>query len=182
MRNAWLALIILLLSSLSARSEQVDVELVLAVDVSGSMSTDELRIQRRGYVEAFQSTEVHNAIADGLLGSIAVIYVEWARADLKKVIVPWTRIETAADALAFSDRLAAAEIGNMRNTSITGALVFGAAQIETNAYDGLRKVIDISGDGPNNQGGLVTNARDAVISKGVVINGLPIVADPWRSG
>lgn len=164
------------------RAEQVDAELVLAVDVSGSMSSTELRLQRRGYAEAFRSTDVHNAIADGLIGSIAVMYVEWARDDLKKVIVPWMRISGPDDANVFADRLLQAEYENMRNTSITGAIAYGTAQLNGNAYDGLRRVIDISGDGPNNQGGLVTEARDDAVSRGIIINGLPLVIEPWRAG
>ncbi|MEO1747100.1 MAG: DUF1194 domain-containing protein [Pseudomonadota bacterium] len=163
-----------------ASAEQVDVELVIAVDVSGSMDFGELRTQRRGYVEAFRSSEVHSAISSGLIGAVAVMYVEWARDDLKRVIVPWTRLERPADAVAFSDRLDAAGLGNMRNTSITGAIGYGVEQLENNAFNGVRLVIDISGDGPNNQGGLVTRARDRAVSRGVIINGLPLVTEPWR--
>ncbi|MEM8541356.1 MAG: DUF1194 domain-containing protein [Pseudomonadota bacterium] len=154
---------------------QVDVELVLAVDVSGSMSPTELRIQRRGYAEALKSDEVWNAIDRGLIGSIAVMYVEWAFYDLQKVIVPWTKISRRQDAHDFADRLLNAEYANMQNTSIVGAIRFGAEQLETNDWYGLRRVVDISGDGPNNQGGLVTSARDAAVDAGIIINGLPIV-------
>ncbi|MEO0542505.1 MAG: DUF1194 domain-containing protein [Pseudomonadota bacterium] len=174
--------ICLCLFSSFARAEEaiVDVELVIAVDVSGSMDFGELRIQRRGYVEAFRSPDVHDAIADGLLGSVAVMYVEWARSDLKRVIVPWMRLETPQDAREFADRLEAAGLGNMRNTSISGAIEYGVTQIEGNAFVGSRRVIDVSGDGPNNQGGLVTLARDKAVARGVVINGLPLVTEPWR--
>lgn len=154
---------------------QVDVELVLAVDVSGSMSPTELRIQRRGYAEALKSDEVWNAIDRGLIGSIAVMYVEWAFYDLQKVIVPWTKISKRKDAHDFADRLLSAEYANMQNTSIVGAIRYGAKQLESNSWYGLRRVVDISGDGPNNQGGLVTSARDAAVDEGIIINGLPIV-------
>ncbi|MEO1703282.1 MAG: DUF1194 domain-containing protein [Pseudomonadota bacterium] len=163
-----------------AQTRAVDVELVIAVDVSGSMDYGELQIQRRGYVEAFRSPEVHEAISKGLLGAVAVMYVEWARNDLKRVIVPWTLLETPADALSFAGRLEAAELGNMRNTSITGAINYGVEQLDTNSFDGSRRVLDISGDGPNNQGGLVTLARDEAVARGVIINGLPLVTEPWR--
>ncbi len=156
---------------------QVDVELVLAVDVSGSMSYEEMQIQRRGYAEAFQSDEVFSAIESGLLGKVAVTYVEWARYDLKKVIVPWSLIESRSDADYFAERLLAAETANMRRTSITGAIDYGMNQIATNHWQGLRRVIDISGDGPNNQGGLVTSSRDKALKAGIVINGLPIMAE-----
>jgi hypothetical protein len=162
--------------------EPVDVELILAVDVSGSMQYAELREQRDGYVAAFRSREVIRAIGQGAYGRVAVMYVEWARADLKKVIVPWTIIDSAEISNGFSDRLAAAEIGNMRNTSITGAIQYGAAAFEANGYVGDRRVIDISGDGPNNQGGLVTIARDEATSSGITINGLPLMVQPWLAG
>lgn len=166
----------------SAHAKQVDVELVLAVDVSGSMRDHELRIQRRGYVEAFRSQAVHDAIEGGLIGIVAVTYVEWARADLKRVIVPWTLIGDPEGAHAFADRLEAAPVANMRNTSISGAIRYGIAAIEDNDFDGLRRVIDISGDGPNNQGGRVDVARDEALDAGIIINGLPIMAEPWMGG
>lgn len=156
-------------------NNQVDVELILAVDVSGSMSPTELRIQRRGYVEALKSDEVWNAIDRGLIGSIAVMYVEWARYDLQKIVVPWRKISTREDALEFADLLLNAEYGGMQNTSISGAIRYGADQLNENAWFGLRRVVDISGDGPNNQGGSVTLARDDAISDGIIINGLPII-------
>lgn len=164
------------------RAQQVDVELVLAVDVSGSMRFNELHIQRRGYVEAFRSSEVHEAIEGGLIGQVAVTYVEWARSDLQRVIVPWTLIATAEDANAFADRLALAPVSNMRNTSISGAIRWGIGAIEGNEYDGLRRVIDVSGDGPNNQGGRVDVARNEALDAGIIINGLPIMAEPWMGG
>lgn len=169
-----LASIIAAFGQVSANN-QVDVELVLAVDVSGSMSPNELRIQRRGYVEALRSDEVWNAIDRGLIGSIAVMYVEWARYDLQQVVVPWTKISTRKEALNFANRLLNAEYGNMQSTSISGAIGFGMEQLKSNAWHGLRRVVDISGDGPNSQGGLVTVARDEAVNQGVIINGLPIV-------
>ena len=165
-----------------ARAVEVDVELVLAVDVSGSMRRAELQLQRRGYVEALRSPQVHAAIARGNLGRVAITYLEWARNDLQDVIVPWTLIDSPDAANAFADRLEAAGIANMRNTSITGAIETSLRMLDSNAYAGARRVIDISGDGPNNQGGLVTVARDAAIDEGVTINGLPILAQAWSSG
>ncbi|WP_244597720.1 DUF1194 domain-containing protein [Roseitalea porphyridii] len=177
-----IAIAVLAASPAWAQPRQVDVELVLAVDVSGSMRFNELQIQRRGYAEAFRSRAVHEAITGGLIGEVAVTYVEWARADLQRVIVPWTLIAGAEDAEAFAGRLESAPISNMRNTSISGAILYGIASIEENAFDGLRRVIDISGDGPNNQGGRVDVARDEAIDRGIVINGLPIMAEPWMGG
>ena len=176
------ALSALSIGAVPARAEAVDVELVLAVDVSGSMRFEELQLQRRGYVEALRSPQVHEAIARGDLGRIAVTYLEWARNDAQRVIVPWTLIDGPEAAHAFADRLEAAGVSNMRNTSITGAIETSLVMLETNAFEGARQVIDISGDGPNNQGGLVTLARDSAIDGGVTINGLPILAQAWSSG
>ncbi|MEM9999640.1 MAG: DUF1194 domain-containing protein [Pseudomonadota bacterium] len=161
-------------------TEQVDVELVLAVDVSGSMSDQEMKIQRRGYIEAFRSKEVIAAINSGLIGSIAVTYVEWARDDLQRNVVPWMKIDNAHDAHAFADRLEAAPRGNMRYTSISGAIKTGMYMLDTNSFDGMRQVIDVSGDGPNNQGGLASDARDEAVSRGIIINGLPLMTNAFQ--
>lgn len=161
-------------------NEQVDVELVLAVDVSGSMSRHELQIQREGYVAAFRSREVIDAVESGLIGAIAVTYVEWARDDLQRNVVPWMKIENAADAHAFANSLEAAPRGNMRYTSISGAIKTGMFMLDTNGFEGMRQVIDVSGDGPNNQGGLAPDARDEAIARGIIINGLPLMTDPWN--
>lgn len=165
-----------------AGGTSVDVELFLGVDVSGSMSSSELRLQRRGYADAFRSDDVINAISKGLTGRVVVMYSEWARNDAHKVIVPWTVISSAEEANAFADRLEAAEFGNMRNTSISGAIRYGMAQIDGNSFAGSRRVLDISGDGPNNQGEPVEVARDAAVAAGFTINGLPIMAEEARPG
>ena len=162
--------------------ERVDVELVIAVDVSDSMGHSELRQQRAGYVAAFRAPQVISAIREGKHRRVAVTYVEWARDDLKRVIVPWTIIEDAASSRAFADRLEAARIANMRRTSISGAIRFGVAAFAENGIEGDRQVIDISGDGPNNQGGPVTKARDAAAAADVTVNGLPLLIQPWYPG
>ena len=164
-----------------ARAEAVDVELFLAVDVSGSMNAEELQIQRDGYVAAFRSSDVINAILTGARGRVAVTYVEWAHTDLQRVIAPWQLIASAADAEDFAARLEAAPLGNMRNTSISGILVQAADAFDTNGFEGDRLVIDVSGDGPNNQGIPVIQARDRAVARGITINGLPILAEPWRT-
>lgn len=155
--------------------EEVDLELVLAVDVSRSMDPDEQQIQREGYIGAFLDREVIGAIRSGVLGRIAVAYVEWAGAASQQIVVPWTVVSDAASAAAFSARLASAPIEGHRRTSISNALTFSAALIENSGFSGTRQVIDISGDGPNNQGPGVEAARDAVLERGIVINGLPVV-------
>ncbi|APX11717.1 DUF1194 domain-containing protein [Tateyamaria omphalii] len=154
---------------------EVDVELFLAVDVSRSMQPYELEIQRRGYAAALKSPEVQDAIADGFLGRIAVTYVEWAGAYHQREIVPWTLLATAEDSAEVAARITAHFDQAMRRTSISSALTYAAESIETNAFDGLRRVIDVSGDGPNNVGIPVTRARDAVLARGITINGLPLM-------
>ncbi len=154
---------------------EVDIELFLAVDVSRSMQPFELEIQRRGYAAALTSDEVAGAIASGLLGRIAITYVEWAGAYDQRTIVPWTLIATPQDAARVATQITANYSDALRRTSISGALAFAASSIENNTFDGLRRVIDVSGDGPNNMGEPVTAARDAVLAQAITINGLPLM-------
>lgn len=157
----------------------VDLALVLAVDVSSSMNEREQRAQREGYVAAFRSREVLAAIGSGARGRIAVAYVEWAGSRYQAVRVPWTIVAGAADATAFADQLAAGPFVIERATSISSGLAFAAAVLFV-APTADRAVIDISGDGPNNAGAEVPPLRDALVSQGIVINGLAI--DLPRSG
>lgn len=152
---------------------EVDLELVLLVDVSRSMTQRELEIQRRGYAAALRSDEVFAAIQSGLLQKVALTYVEWSGS--QEVIVDWTVLTTRADLDDFAQVLTTRFDPSLRRTSISEALIFGAAMIDSNEFEGLRKVIDISGDGPNNQGRPVLKARDAVLSQAIVINGLPLM-------
>jgi len=152
---------------------EVDVELVLAVDVSRSMEPYELEIQRRGYAAALRSPEVHAAIARGPLGYVAITYVEWA--GHQRVIVPWRIVRTPEDARAFADALTVQFEDGFRRTSISGALDFAVQSIAGNIYKGLRRVIDVSGDGPNNLGPPVLEARARALSAGISINGLPLM-------
>lgn len=151
----------------------VDLELVLMVDVSRSMTENELEIQRVGYVEALRSDEVLAAIESGYTGRVAITYVEWAGS--QHVIVPWRVVETREDLDAFAAELSVTFNPAFRRTSISEALYFGARLLEDNEYMGDRRVIDISGDGPNNQGRFVDVARDWVVAQGIVINGLPLL-------
>ncbi len=165
-----------LLAALPARAEtEVDMELVLAVDVSRSMSPYELEIQRRGYAEALTSPEVLGAIGEGFLGRIAITYVEWAGDASHRTIVDWTLIATREDAVAVASVLAAAPRISMRRTSISGALMYAQGLFAQSPFTSYRQVIDVSGDGPNNQGAPVTAARDLVVGQGLVINGLPLM-------
>ena len=182
MLRSWLALL-LVLSGLGtpARATEVDVELALMVDVSRSMGPVELEIQRRGYAEAIASDEVVNVILNSFTGSIAVTYVEWAGYGLQREIVPWTLIDSREAALAVSAQLTADFNYAMRRTSISGAVDFAREAIRSNDFEGLRKVIDISGDGPNNDGRPVTVSRDAAIEEGLIINGLPLMTEDSTS-
>jgi hypothetical protein len=164
-----------------AEDLEVDVELFLAVDVSRSMTPDELEIQRRGYAEALLSDDVLAAIQSGLLGRIAVTYVEWAGDTAHRVVVPWRILETRQQAEEIAETIAWSLTPGMRRTSISGALDFATSTFEDNGFRGLRRVIDVSGDGPNNQGGPVVEARDRAVAQGFVINGLPLMTNDMLS-
>ncbi len=173
-----LSILLALASGSPARADTgipVDVELVLAVDVSRSMTPRELEIQRRGYAEAIVSDEVVNAIAGSGRGQVALMYVEWAGTYSQRVIVDWTLIGSRADAEAFAAKLTAEFDTALRRTSISGLIDYAAGRFDDNGFSGFRQVIDISGDGPNNEGRPVEPARDAAVAKGIIINGLPLM-------
>ena len=158
-----------------ASAEPVDVELVLAVDVSLSMSPAELAIQRDGYAAALTDPKVLAAIADGLHGRIAVTYFEWAGNTTQHVVVPWTIVASRVDAERVARQLSAVPPNSARRTSISGALEFSVDLFAESQFRGAKRVIDISGDGPNNQGAPVDLTRDSVVARGIVINGLPLM-------
>lgn len=159
----------------AAEDLPVDVELVLAVDVSWSMNDEEQRIQREGYVAAWRSPDVLEAIRNGVYGRVAVTYVEWAGELMQNVVVPWTLIDGKEAADRFAYQLATAEPDRQRRTSISTAIDYSAGLFPENGYAGNRQVIDVSGDGANNQGRPVTMARDAAVAAGIIINGLPLM-------
>jgi Protein of unknown function (DUF1194) len=154
---------------------EVDLALVLAVDVSRSMDDDEQRLQRDGFVAAFRSDVVHDAIRKGVLGRIAVTYMEWSGPSEQTVVVPWTVLDGPARAAEFADSLARTPIGRFMSTSISGAIDHAVALFDQSGVEPLRRVIDVSGDGPNNTGRLVTLARNDAVGKGITINGLPFM-------
>lgn len=158
-----------------AKAERVDVELILAVDISMSMDFEELRLQRQGYVLALRDPAIHALIARGATKKIAITYFEWAGAGIQRVIAPWTLIDGPAAANALADRIDAAAITRDRMTSISAALEWSQKLFDQSPFKGLRRVVDVSGDGPNNAGRPVTMARDALLAQGVAINGLPII-------
>lgn len=153
---------------------EVDLELVLAVDVSRSIDGDEHILQRQGYVAAFRHPDIVRAIESGPFGRIAVVYYEWAGQAHQSVAVPWTVIGGRSDAEAFADELAAQPILPEAGTSISASLAFAERIFSASGAHGLRRAIDISGDGANNDGPPVASVRDRLIAAGVTINGLPI--------
>lgn len=168
-----------LLASPSTRAQSaetdVDLELVLAVDASRSMAPYEQKIQRDGYVAAFGRKEVIDAIDEGVHGRVAIIYVEWAGSTLQRIIVPWTLVDSPESAAKFAAKLDQPIPPTQSRTSISGAIDFSSALFDNNGFKGTRTVIDISGDGVNNIGRPVTEARYQALAKGITINGLPVM-------
>jgi hypothetical protein len=160
----------------------VDVELVIAVDISYSMDPDEQALQREGYVLALTSNEFLQALRQGAHGKIAVTYFEWAGQLDQKIVMPWRVIDGPESADAVAAEIARAPIRRASRTSISGALRFAKPLFDDSGYKGLRRVIDVSGDGANNSGPLVEITRDDVLAAGITINGLPIMLKRPHSG
>jgi len=158
-----------------ADDTQVDLALVLAVDVSSSMTLAELQVQRDGYVAAISDPRVADALRSGYFHRIALSYVEWADPGLQVLTMPWHLIDSQAAARAFAVELAAKPLAGGTDTSISAGLQFAAAQFHIGGIGADRQVIDISGDGPNTAGPPVAPTRDRIVSGGIVINGLPIL-------
>jgi Protein of unknown function (DUF1194) len=153
----------------------VDLELILAVDVSYSMDPDEQALQREGYILGLTSPEFLSALKQGAHGRVAITYFEWAGIADQKVVVPWRLIDGGATAKAFTDEIASAPYRRAYRTSISGALLYASPLFDANPFHGLRRTVDVSGDGVNNQGPPVTTIRDELLAKSVTINGLPIM-------
>ena len=153
----------------------VDVELVLAVDISYSMDPEEQALQREGYITGLTSREFLQALRSGMNGKVAVTYFEWAGPYDQKIVVPWRMIDGPESADAFASEIARAPYRRASRTSISGALNFGKPLFDGSGYRGIRRVIDVSGDGANNSGPFVTIVRDDVVAAGITINGLPIM-------
>lgn len=156
-------------------AREVDLQLVLAVDISYSMDPEEQRLQREGYIQALTAPEVLEAIRKGLTGRIAVAYLEWAGAQEQQVVIGWRIIDGPESARAFTEELRDKPYRRAFRTSISGGLNAGVELLEGSGFRSQRRVIDVSGDGANNHGMLVEPARDAALAKGIVINGLPIM-------
>ena len=163
------------LADMRASAVPVDVELVIAVDVSYSMDPDEQALQRGGYVLALTSKEFLQALRQGANGKIAVTYFEWAGEFDQKIVMPWRLIDGPEAADAVAAEIARAPYRRASRTSISGALRFAKPLFDDSGYKGLRRVIDVSGDGANNAGPLIVPTRDEVLAAGITINGLPIM-------
>ncbi|MFN4089083.1 MAG: DUF1194 domain-containing protein [Alphaproteobacteria bacterium] len=155
----------------------VDLELVLAVDVSDSIDQQQAALQREGYIGALTDPEVVSAMISGPFQRIAMLYVEWAQADYQRVVADWTLVESGDHAEAFARVLATEPVRRAQWTSISGVLDFAVARFADNGFEGTRRVIDISGDGANNHGRDLTTARAEALAAGITINGLAIVGE-----
>ncbi len=160
-----------------AAETDVDLALVLAVDVSGSVDEEEAELQRDGYMHAIVAPEVIDAIRQGVNGRIALSYIEWSGVGQQMTVVDWHLIDGLPAAKAFVAELAAHPPGRGRFTSISGAIDYAVPLLKAAQVHAIRRAIDISGDGPNNRGRPITEARDEAVAQGITINGLPIVND-----
>jgi len=184
LRRAGLAAVLILVAGPVRADIKVDLELVLAVDASRSIDEFEYRLQRMGYAKALTHPAVVGAITSGPLKRIALSYVEWSGAFQQATLVGWTVIDSKAGAAAFAAKLTASPRRFMGGTSISGAIGYAYRMFQGNGISGARRVIDISGDGPNNRGMPVEEARDMAVRAGITINGLAILNDrpsrpPW---
>jgi hypothetical protein len=175
-----LAWFVLSFGAASAAAQPVDLALVLAVDVSRSVDDEEYRIQKEGYVDAFGSRAVIEAIESGGVGAIAVTYLEWSGNGRHRQLVPWTLVHDPATAIAFADAIRATRRAFADFTAIGSAIDFAAGLFADDGYETARQVIDISGDGISNAGPFADEARDRAVARGITINGLTILNEQWR--
>jgi hypothetical protein len=173
----WMACVVvaIALASHGVRADAVDLELILAVDVSRSVDDEEAALQREGYAEAFRHPAVINAIQSNVNRRIAVAYVEWAGAHYQRLTIPWTIVSDAASGARYADLIMSQPRVSERWTSISGALDFSMRVFTISPFKGTRRVIDVSGDGVNNNGRPAIQARDEALAAGVTINGLVIM-------
>jgi hypothetical protein len=172
-----LALLAPLLAQAPARAQQaVDLELVLAVDASSSVAAWEFDLQMKGIAAAFRDPDVQGAIRASGDAGIAVSLVQWSSRDLQAQVIDWTLLRSAEDAEAFAAKVDYAERAVPHgSTAIGNALQFSGGLLSANAFAGTRRVIDVSGDGRNNQGTHVYQVRDRLIEQGITVNGLAIL-------
>ena len=160
-----------------AAPQQVDLKLVLATDVSGSIDNDELKIEREGTADAFLDPNVIKAIQGGALGRIAVAMIDFSSPEYDKVVIDWHIVHDAATETALAQTIRDLPRTPGRRTSVSSALELGALLLEASDKDivATRRVIDVSGDGPNNDGNPMTEVHEKTIAQNIVVNGLPIL-------
>lgn len=163
----------------AANAKPVDVALVLAIDVSGSVDEQRYQLQRTGYAEAFAASDLIDAVASGENRAIAVTLVEWSGTNEQEQMVGWTLISDPASAQEFRHAVEQAPRAYSDLTSISGAIDYSLRLLQHCPYEAARQVIDISGDGTNNNGRDADAARDAAVAANVTINGLPILTESW---
>ena len=161
---------------------QVDLQLVLAVDVSRSVDEVEAELQRRGYIEALTNERVIDAILSGEHKRIALCYTEWAGTHYQVVVIDWSVIDSAGAVRRFADKLAEAPRASQSWTAVGAAMAFAAQRFETSGFESKRRVIDISGDGRTNDGPPAELVRDKLVAQGIVINGLPVMMNRTNFG
>ena len=179
-----LAALLSLLPAVAFAAEEVDLFLVLASDVSRSVDHPKFLLQREGYAAAISDPHVLDAIKSGPHQRIALCFVEWSGFGAQKLVIDWSLVDGPDAARKFGDQLLELPRSFADRTSISGGIEFAAAQLERAPFAGARRTIDVSGDGTNNAGRDVKLARDEVIAKGIVINGLVILSDrpvPWNA-
>jgi hypothetical protein len=175
---AVLAAVAVMLGSPAVRAaEEVDLLLVLSSDVSRSIDAPKFKLQRDGYAAAIVNPRVIQAIRSGALGKIAVSFIEWSGVGAQKIIIDWTIIRDEASARDFSAQVIEAPRSFADRTSISDGIDFAMRQLDRAPFQSGRRTIDISGDGTNNSGRDVTDARDAAVARGVTINGLVILSE-----
>jgi len=169
--------------STAARAETpVDLQLVLAVDVSRSIDEVEAELQRRGYIEALTNDRIIDAILSGENRRIAICYTEWAGTHYQVVVLDWTVIDSAGAAKRFADKLAEAPRQSQSWTAVGAALAHAGQRFENSGYVSKRRVIDVSGDGRTNDGPPAELVRDRLVTQGIVINGLPVMMNRTNFG
>jgi hypothetical protein len=164
-------------------AEEVDLLLVLASDVSRSVDSRKFQLQREGYAAALSNPRVVEAIKSGPHGRIAICFVEWSGASSLKLVIDWTIVGDAASARKIGDQMLELPRSFADRTSISAGLEFSMAQLERAPFKGVRRTIDVAGDGTNNSGRDIAQVRDEVLAKGVTINGLVILSEsplPWN--
>lgn len=164
----------LLRAGRASGAEPVDVELVLAVDVSRSVDAAEQALQFSGYEAAFRDRRLVEGILGGPVGAIGCLMFTWSDWHIQNIVVPWTKLDGSAAAAGFAEAIAAAPRQTYLYTSISGAMDFAARQFGRR-FEGTRQVVDISGDGVNNSGRPVAEAREAALARGIVLNGLAVM-------